>query len=173
VNRSISIWSQHPNSPPHPPRCHHPQHRNKPALPRVCGQSQLQHRQMVLHFRSRWKPRIPSFVAVLHFERRAPSTRTSRSSEDRNASDADKLASLKFLGHWVGDVHQPLHVSFADDRGGNEIEITGHLRRGNQDAAGIRASLSRVSATICLGSPTSSGARSPKQIAPPGRRRAP
>jgi|SRR5580704_13061126 hypothetical protein len=29
-----------------------------------------------------------------------------------NASPAQKLASLKFLGHWVGDIHQPLHVSF-------------------------------------------------------------
>ena len=35
--------------------------------------------------------------------------------------DQAKLASLKFLGHWVGDIHQPLHVSFADDRGGNFI----------------------------------------------------
>ena len=31
--------------------------------------------------------------------------------------DQAKLASLKFLGHWVGDIHQPLHVSFADDPG--------------------------------------------------------
>ena len=28
-----------------------------------------------------------------------------------------RLAALKFLGHWVGDVHQPLHVSFKDDSG--------------------------------------------------------
>jgi S1/P1 nuclease len=33
-----------------------------------------------------------------------------------NASQAQKLESLKFLGHWVGDIHQPLHVSFEDDR---------------------------------------------------------
>ena len=32
---------------------------------------------------------------------------------------------LKSLGHWVGDVHQPLHVSFEDDRGGNDIAVTG------------------------------------------------
>ena len=31
--------------------------------------------------------------------------------------DAAKLASLKFLGHWIGDIHQPLHISFAYDRG--------------------------------------------------------
>jgi hypothetical protein len=42
-----------------------------------------------------------------------------------SSSDPDKLASLKFLGHWVGDVHQPLHVSFEDDRGGNNIRVSG------------------------------------------------
>jgi S1/P1 Nuclease len=45
--------------------------------------------------------------------------------KSRTASQADKLASLKYLGHWVGDVHQPLHVSFRDDRGGNNIHVTG------------------------------------------------
>lgn len=38
---------------------------------------------------------------------------------------ADKLLALKFLGHWVGDVHQPLHVSFKDDTGGNDISVSG------------------------------------------------
>ncbi len=33
---------------------------------------------------------------------------------------------LFFLGHWIGDIHQPLHVSFADDLGGNNIKFT-HL----------------------------------------------
>jgi hypothetical protein len=38
-----------------------------------------------------------------------------------DAPAPDRLVALKFLGHWVGDVHQPLHVSFKDDRGGNAI----------------------------------------------------
>jgi hypothetical protein len=38
-----------------------------------------------------------------------------------DATDEEKLEALKFLGHWVGDVHQPLHVSFEDDRGGNRV----------------------------------------------------
>jgi hypothetical protein len=42
-----------------------------------------------------------------------------------SASQAQKLESLKFLGHWVGDIHQPLHVSFEDDRGGNSVLVTG------------------------------------------------
>ena len=37
---------------------------------------------------------------------------------------ADPAAALKFLAHFVGDVHQPLHVSLADDRGGFNIEGT-------------------------------------------------
>jgi hypothetical protein len=36
-------------------------------------------------------------------------------------TDQEKLAALKFLGHWVGDIHQPLHAGFQDDRGGNHI----------------------------------------------------
>jgi hypothetical protein len=42
-----------------------------------------------------------------------------------NATQEEKSASLKFLGHWVGDIHQPLHVSFEDDRGGNNIHVSG------------------------------------------------
>lgn len=37
----------------------------------------------------------------------------------------DKTEALRFLGHWLGDIHQPLHVSYADDRGGNEILVEG------------------------------------------------
>ncbi len=33
---------------------------------------------------------------------------------------------LLFLGHWLGDLHQPLHISFADDQGGNKIKFS-HL----------------------------------------------
>ena len=45
-----------------------------------------------------------------------------------DADDSAKLEALKFLGHWVGDVHQPLHVSFEDDRGGNNITVTGECQ---------------------------------------------
>lgn len=43
----------------------------------------------------------------------------------REQPDADKLVALKSSGHWVGDIHQPLHVSFLDDRGGNAIVTNG------------------------------------------------
>jgi hypothetical protein len=44
----------------------------------------------------------------------------------KHATDADRLIALKSLGHWVGDIHQPLHVSFEEDRGGNNIRVNGH-----------------------------------------------
>jgi hypothetical protein len=40
-------------------------------------------------------------------------------------TDKERAWSLVYLGHWVGDIHQPLHSSFADDRGGNEVNTTG------------------------------------------------
>jgi hypothetical protein len=45
-----------------------------------------------------------------------------------SASEMDRLTALTYLGHWVGDVHQPLHVSFTDDRGGNAILEQGPCR---------------------------------------------
>jgi len=35
------------------------------------------------------------------------------------------VEALRFLGHWYGDIHQPLHVSFADDKGGNDVLVEG------------------------------------------------
>jgi hypothetical protein len=45
-----------------------------------------------------------------------------------SSSEPKKLPALKFLSHWVGDIHQPLHVSFEDDRGGNKINVNGECR---------------------------------------------
>jgi S1/P1 Nuclease len=36
-----------------------------------------------------------------------------------------RAKALLGLGHWVGDIHQPLHISFADDRGGNYLLVSG------------------------------------------------
>jgi len=42
---------------------------------------------------------------------------------DRNASQAKRANALRFVIHLVGDVHQPLHAGFRDDRGGNDFQI--------------------------------------------------
>ncbi|HEV2817999.1 MAG TPA: S1/P1 nuclease [Allosphingosinicella sp.] len=38
---------------------------------------------------------------------------------------AGRAAALFYLGHWIGDLHQPLHVSFGDDFGGGAVNTTG------------------------------------------------
>ncbi|HEX4962880.1 MAG TPA: S1/P1 nuclease [Thermoanaerobaculia bacterium] len=42
---------------------------------------------------------------------------------DPQADRKSKAEALKFLVHFVGDVHQPLHVGRRADRGGNEIIV--------------------------------------------------
>lgn len=43
---------------------------------------------------------------------------------DTRRPDAERLEALKFLVHFVGDVHQPLHAAFGDDRGGNDFQVS-------------------------------------------------
>ena len=42
---------------------------------------------------------------------------------DENASRTDRIEALKFLVHFVGDIHQPLHA-IDEARGGNDIKVT-------------------------------------------------
>jgi len=42
---------------------------------------------------------------------------------DRQASDEQRWRAFAWLCHLVGDLHQPLHAGYADDRGGNNIEV--------------------------------------------------
>ena len=43
--------------------------------------------------------------------------------KDSSTSNDDKAFYLRFLVHLVGDIHQPLHVGRAEDRGGNDIKV--------------------------------------------------
>lgn len=86
---------------------------------------------------------------------------------------ADKLEALKHIVHLVGDIHQPLHAAFADDRGGNTYQVqafgrgtnlhalwdTGLLRHVDADAVGLS------NAVVGLPRPTSSLAFAPEQWA--------
>jgi hypothetical protein len=42
---------------------------------------------------------------------------------DRNATPEQRAVALKFLVHFVADVHQPLHVGLGCDRGGNDVQV--------------------------------------------------
>jgi len=50
---------------------------------------------------------------------------------DRRASDAARAEALRFLIHFVADVHQPLHAEDNDDKGGNQV----HVRLGRERAS--------------------------------------
>lgn len=50
---------------------------------------------------------IPYYIEVLRSQR---------------ASEAERAEALRFLIHFVGDAHQPLHAGHTDDRGGNDID---------------------------------------------------
>ena len=50
------------------------------------------------------------------------------------ATDAERLQALKYLVHFVADVHQPLHAGYQDDRGGNTVQLRFLMRGSNLHA---------------------------------------
>lgn len=42
---------------------------------------------------------------------------------DPKRTKAERLQALKFVVHFIGDVHQPLHAGFAHDKGGNDEQV--------------------------------------------------
>ena len=50
---------------------------------------------------------------------------------DPNLSKARRAEALRFLAHFIADVHQPLHVGRHEDRGGNKIEVIVDGRESN------------------------------------------
>lgn len=49
-------------------------------------------------------------------------------------SDEKRLQALKYLVHLVGDVHQPLHAGYRDDKGGNTYQLQAFMRGSNLHA---------------------------------------
>ncbi|MBL9030322.1 MAG: S1/P1 nuclease [Phycisphaerae bacterium] len=48
---------------------------------------------------------------------------------DKTQPVEKRLEALRFLAHFVGDIHQPLHVGYKEDRGGNDINVRFYNRR--------------------------------------------
>lgn len=46
--------------------------------------------------------------------------------KDEKSSKEDKAFYLKMLIHFIGDLHQPLHVGLAEDKGGNDFKVKWH-----------------------------------------------
>ena len=51
--------------------------------------------------------------------------------KSNSLSKEEKKFYLKFLIHLVGDIHQPLHVGRAEDRGGNDIKVNFFDKKSN------------------------------------------
>ncbi|RFN57623.1 S1/P1 nuclease [Marixanthomonas ophiurae] len=43
--------------------------------------------------------------------------------KDEKASKEDKVFYLKLLVHFMGDLHQPMHIGLAKDKGGNDFQV--------------------------------------------------
>lgn len=43
---------------------------------------------------------------------------------DRGRSPAERARALKFVVHFVGDIHQPMHAGYAHDKGGNTVQLS-------------------------------------------------
>jgi hypothetical protein len=48
-----------------------------------------------------------------------------------NAPDDARLIALKYVVHFVSDVHQPLHAGYGDDKGGNSYQLQAFGKGGN------------------------------------------
>jgi hypothetical protein len=60
------------------------------------------------------------------------------------ATDAERLRALKYLVHFVADVHQPLHAGYRDDRGGNTVQLRFLMRGSNLHALWDKGLLERL-----------------------------
>jgi hypothetical protein len=53
---------------------------------------------------------------------------------ESNKEISRRAAALRFLGHYIGDLHQPLHVGNASDWGGNKIKVRWNNKKSNLHA---------------------------------------
>jgi len=44
--------------------------------------------------------------------------------KNKQSSEEDKVFYLKMLVHFIGDLHQPMHIGQKEDRGGNKVQVT-------------------------------------------------
>src|SRR5690606_15562638 len=50
---------------------------------------------------------------------------------NHDRSEGERAEAMLMLAHWIADAHQPMHVSFADDRGGGRVDVApGGVYRG-------------------------------------------
>jgi len=83
------------------------------------------------------------------------------------ATDAERLQALKFVVHLIGDVHQPLHAGYADDKGGNTVQLQSFGKGSNLHSlwdSGLVAN--RVGGALALKQEISAASRDKAPAAP-------
>jgi len=63
---------------------------------------------------------------------------------DKDASDNAAEEALKFLVHFLGDLHQPMHLT-GREKGGNGVEVRFHGRKGSE----LHVEFQKTKATNC------------------------
>lgn len=51
-----------------------------------------------------------------------------------NGDEEKRLNALKYVVHFIGDIHQPLHAGYGDDHGGNSYQLQAFMRGSNLHA---------------------------------------
>jgi hypothetical protein len=68
-----------------------------------------------------------------------------------SVDDEKRLNALKYVVHFMGDIHQPLHAGYRDDRGGNSYQLQAFMRGTNLHAfwdSGLIKSLQQENAAV-------------------------
>jgi hypothetical protein len=85
---------------------------------------------------------IPDGVAVADAERSPDGdvlfgiAEMNRRLDDESLDPEERAQALKFLVHFVGDIHQPLHVGREEDLGGNKVEVRYFVGMGQEPGEG-------------------------------------
>ena len=101
---------------------------------------------------------------------------------DRTQPAAARARALKFVVHFVGDVHQPLHAGDARDKGGNEFQVqfrgegsnlhrvwdSGMLRASGHTEEDLVTRLRRNATRVSLGTPAAWAEASCRVVAQDG-----
>jgi hypothetical protein len=72
---------------------------------------------------------------------------------DRSRPDSARATALKYVVHFIGDLHQPLHVGERGDKGGNDVKVTYQGRLTNLHSlwdSGLLLSFGQTDAAIVL-----------------------
>jgi hypothetical protein len=84
---------------------------------------------------------FPKGTCVYEAERDCPEGQCAVEAIDRqravlgsSAPDEKRLEALKYVVHLVGDLHQPLHAGYAEDKGGNQYQLQAFMQGSNLHA---------------------------------------